>query len=290
MPIYRDIPYVGPPRHYGRERYPKLGITVHCTANTASAEAEASYARRRADSVSSHYYVDHDSIVQSLDTGLRAFHAGSTWPNRHGIAYEFTGQNGWSRAKWLSSVDWDAAARQIARDCEQWGIPARWVTVAQLKNHEGGLHTHDDCRRAFGGTTHTDPGSNFPKDHLLARVQAALGSTITPEGDDLDMAAADRIISEIYTRYLLLRYGVANAADAGDPAKRQAPCLQSLHERQVEHGAVLAAVVERVGLSAEDLAAITTAAREGARLGVSDEADDAVAAALRAGADAVQQT
>jgi len=49
MPIYRDI-YDGPPRHYGAQRTDKRYLAIHCTENTASAQAENSYAKRRADS------------------------------------------------------------------------------------------------------------------------------------------------------------------------------------------------------------------------------------------------
>jgi len=167
MPIYRDI-YDGPPRWFGPQRTEKGYIAIHCTANTASAEAENAYAKRRPDSVSSHYYVDHDSIVQSLDTDLRAFHAGSKIGNDHAIAYEITGLTSWSRQRWLDSVAWPLLVRQIRRDMAAHNIAARRLTVAQMKARElSGIVTHNDMRLAWGGTDHTDPGRNFPMDHLL---------------------------------------------------------------------------------------------------------------------------
>lgn len=185
MPIYKDLPYIGPPNHYGNSYSEKDGITVHCTANDASAKNEAGWATRRPESVSSHYYVDGIEIVQSLNTDLRAWHAGSSWPNTYCISYEFTGFNSWSRAKWLDRIDWDAAAKQIARDCTKWKIPARWVTVPQLRSGTHGFNTHNECRLAFGGTSHTDPGPNFPKDHLLNRVKHFLS------GGDMALTDAD---------------------------------------------------------------------------------------------------
>src|SRR5690554_145970 len=174
MPIYRDI-YDGPPRSHGG-RTAKRWITIHCTQNTASAAAEASYAKRRTDSVSSHYYVDETAIVQSLDTDLRAHHVGSRIGNDGGIAYEITGLTGWSRKRWLSSVAWGKLGAAIARDCAAHGIPVRLCTVADLRAGRGGIMTHDQARQAWGGTTHTDPGPDFPLDHLIKIIK---------EGDDV---------------------------------------------------------------------------------------------------------
>lgn len=174
MPLYSDLPYIGPPRWYGNWRTGKDLIVVHCTANTASAGGEAGYARRREDKVSSHYYVDDESLVQSLNTDLVAWHAGNDEGNTRGISYEFTGLATWSRSTWLAdSDDIHLAARQMARDAAHWDIPVRWLTVDQLRAGWAGLTTHDDVRRAWGGT-HTDPGPGFPKDVLLAEVKRAM--------------------------------------------------------------------------------------------------------------------
>src|SRR5690554_2463042 len=168
MALYRDI-YDGPPRSYLRTKTPKRYITIHCTQNTASAANEAAYAKRRTDSVSSHYYVDDREIVQSLDTDYVAFHVGSHIGNTHGISYEITGLVQWSRSRWMSSVAWDLLARQIRRDCAEHGITPRLLTVAQMREGKlSGIITHNQARLAWGGTDHTDPGPNFPMDHLLA--------------------------------------------------------------------------------------------------------------------------
>lgn len=180
MPIYSDIPFIGP-ANVTSATAAKYGITFHNTSNSrlASASDEASYAKRRTDA-GAHYYVDKTQVIQALNTDLGAGHAGSSWPNRHCIAYEITGWNSFSHDRWLSDVAWNLLARQVKRDCERWDIPMRWLTVDQLKRGERGFSTHDDCRRAFGGTSHTDPGPNFPKDHLIALLK---GTAI--EEDDM---------------------------------------------------------------------------------------------------------
>lgn len=176
--IYADI-YNGPPAHYGNATTAKRYVAIHNTSNDASAEVEASYAKRREDSVSSHYYVDSNSIVQSLDTKLKAWHAGSSEGNSQAIAYEITGTNGKTRAWWMANVAWPLLARQIAVDCKQFGIEPRLLTVAEIKAGKlTGIITHDQMRQAWGGTTHDDPGPNFPLDHLLTLVQAEMGDDI----------------------------------------------------------------------------------------------------------------
>lgn len=180
MPLYDDITYIGPPNGM-RPKATKYGITIHATANTASARDEATFAKRREDEVSAHYYVDSGQIVQSLNTDYGANHAGAQWPNDHCIAYEFTGMNSWSTSQWIDRINFDAAAKQMARDCKRWNIPPRDMTVAQLRNHERGINTHNDCRLAFGGTDHTDPGGNFPLTHLINKVKSYMGDDVTPE-------------------------------------------------------------------------------------------------------------
>lgn len=181
MPVYTAI-YDGPPRRYGSTPTRKKYITIHNTSNArdASAEDEASYAKNRTDGTSSHYYVDRNSIIQSLNTNLRANHVGSTTGNNTGIAYEITGTNAKTRAWWLENVAWDLLVKQIRLDCAEHGITPRLLTVDQIKSGSmTGIITHNQARLAWGGTDHTDPGANFPLDHLIALLEG------TTEEDDM---------------------------------------------------------------------------------------------------------
>jgi hypothetical protein len=192
MPIYQAI-YDGPPRWYGNTRTSKTYIAIHSTENSASAEAEADYAQRRDDSTSSHYYVDANSIVQSLDTDLRAFHAGSRSGNDKAIAYELTGRAAWSRSQWLGAVAWPLLATQIRLDCAAHNIVPRDLSVAQIQAGSlTGIITHNEMRLAWGGTDHTDPGPNFPMDHLIGLLQE----------DDMALTTEDldRIYATIWRR------------------------------------------------------------------------------------------
>jgi hypothetical protein len=188
VPIYRAI-YDGPPRWYGNTRTSKVYIAIHSTENSASAEAEADYAKRRADSTSSHYYIDQNSIVQSLDTDLRAFHAGSRPGNDRAIAYELTGRAAWSRSQWLGAVAWPLLVAQIRADCAAHNIVPRDLSVAQIQAGSlTGIITHNEMRLAWGGTDHTDPGPNFPMDHLIGLLL---------EGDDVTREELQAAIREV---------------------------------------------------------------------------------------------
>ena len=190
MAIYQEI-YGGPGRNYSTTSARKKYIAIHNTSNNATAEAEASYAKRRTDDVSSHYYVDNNSIVQSLDTKLKAWHAGSSQGNTYAIAYEITGTNDKSENWWMENVDWDLLARQIATDMKQWNIKNKHLTIAEMQHGSGtGIVTHDDMRRAWGGTTHTDPGPKFPMTYLISKVNDYLN------GDE-DMPLSDEDIKKI---------------------------------------------------------------------------------------------
>jgi N-acetyl-anhydromuramyl-L-alanine amidase AmpD len=175
-------------RHYG--------VAIHATANTATDTAEASYASHRTDGTSGHAYVDADSLTQALDTDRKAGHAGSAYGNENAIAVEITGLNSWTRERWLSSVAWDELARWLAyiirNDPDYAGFQVRRATVAEMiaNPRVQAFYGHDDMRRAWGGTDHTDPGPNFPWDRLLMAVAQALHPAARPGDDEEDSMGA----------------------------------------------------------------------------------------------------
>lgn len=189
------IPYVQGRNSYTDADKKHFGIAIHNTSNDASDEGEASYAKRRTDGVSSHLYVDHNSVTQSLDLDAKAGHAGSGTGNDNAIAVEITGGNGWSRAQWLNNVAWDKLGRALAwvirNDPDYTGFQVRRATVTEMKTNPKvrAFYGHNDMRMAWGGTTHTDPGPNFPWDRLIQAVNTALAAAAdtTPEDEMTDM-------------------------------------------------------------------------------------------------------
>lgn len=182
------IPYLQGLNDYPDTDRTKYGLAFHNTSNDASAEGELAYATRRPDGTSSHFYGDIDSVVQSIDTKDRCGHAGSREGNENAVCFELTGANGWSRARWLTSIEWTllgrVAAAVIRSHWPDGSFQVRRASVAEMKANPKvkALYGHDDMRQAWGGTTHTDPGPNFPWDHLIAVIKTAQGQPTT--GDD----------------------------------------------------------------------------------------------------------
>jgi len=193
------IPFIQGKNRYGTST--KYAIAIHCTANTAPARNEASYATRRTDGVSAHFFIDDREVIQSLDTNDIAGHAGSWQGNQYSIAVEITGLTSWSRQRWLDSVAWDKLGAVLAAVARHHNIPPVRVTVEQMKANPQvrGAYDHNQMRLAWGGTDHVDPGPNFPWDHLLRVWQDAM------RGDDMATASelveallkADRITNDI---------------------------------------------------------------------------------------------
>jgi peptidoglycan hydrolase-like protein with peptidoglycan-binding domain len=175
------IPFVPGRNDYVDRDGRKYGIAIHNTSNDAADEGEASYAKRRTDGTSAHFYADDNSVTQSLDTSKRAGHAGSVIGNENAVAVEITGGNGKSRQWWLDNVDWPELGRALAAVIRahhpDGSFEVRRATVAEMKRNPKvkAFYGHDDMRRAWGGTTHTDPGPNFPWFKLFDAVNAALG-------------------------------------------------------------------------------------------------------------------
>jgi len=185
------IPYVQGRNDYTDVDGRKYGIAIHNTANDASDEGEAAYATRRTDGISSHFYCDADSVIQSIDTDDRVGHAGSAIGNENAIAVEITGGNGMSRAWWLANVAWDklgwVLAYVITHDPDFAGFQVRRASVAEMKTNPRvkAFYGHNDMRLAWGHTTHTDPGPNFPWDRLFAAVNTALNPPLQEVPDML---------------------------------------------------------------------------------------------------------
>lgn len=167
----------------GRPDGPPLWIVIHDMeahelSNTA--ETTAAYFADPSDgrSVSAHKSCDNNSVVQCVDDDDVAWTVGNRPGNYRGLNYELAGFASQTRAQWLDSYGvamFDVVAPLIRADCTRWGIPMRRCTIDDLLNRRKGITSHNDLRVAFGGTTHTDPGPNFPWDYFLAVLNGTTG-------------------------------------------------------------------------------------------------------------------
>ncbi|MFC9231045.1 N-acetylmuramoyl-L-alanine amidase [Streptomyces decoyicus] len=126
-----------------------------------------------ASKASAHVCVDNNSAVRCVADGDRAWHAPGA--NSDGLGIELAGYARQSRGEWLDQYSkgvLDQAARVVAGWCQKHNIPARKLSVAELKAGKRGIVGHRDVSAAYGQTDHSDPGPSFPWDYFLSRVSA----------------------------------------------------------------------------------------------------------------------
>lgn len=173
------------PRNYGHvERVPRI-IVVHCTdghegptkdSDVAAMFANPTLSPRR----SAHYVVDTDSATQCVDDKLPAWHCGRTG-NERGIGIELCGRANQTYEQWHDSLSLpmlQIAARLIADLCRRHEIPAVYLTSPELRLNRSGITTHSSVSLAWGESSHTDPGPNFPMVKFVNAVRVALGLTL----------------------------------------------------------------------------------------------------------------
>ena len=227
----------------GRPDGPPLWIVVHdmeASETSTRAESTAAYFANPGDgrSVSSHYCADDNSVVQCVLLRDTAWTVGNRPGNNRGINWELSGFARQTREQWLDPFGLAMFAQMapiVRADAARYGIPLERRTVAELKAFKPGITSHNDLRLAFGGTTHTDPGPNFPWDVFM---------TIMTEDD---MALTDADVRKIWTWDLKdgegadPAYKVVNRTDAGVVDLQARPPVQA------------------APLSAEDIVAIAKA-------------------------------
>ncbi|MFC9786424.1 N-acetylmuramoyl-L-alanine amidase [Rhodococcus sp. NPDC127528] len=99
-----------------------------------------------------------------------------------------------SRGEWLSYTgQLDRLADMLAFYCRKYQIPAVWLTAADVRAGKRGICGHAEISEAWREVNHTDPGPNFPKDVLIAKVAAKLAPQPTAPkqgGSDMDALTA----------------------------------------------------------------------------------------------------
>lgn len=200
-PEYPDLTWVEPKSWTNANRTGVQVLVIHDTEGSShaeSAEDGAAYDARRTDGTSTHYFVDNTSIVQCVRTADQA-HAARTQGNRRGIQYELCARASFSRGDWLGAYGLPMlkrAAKQAARDCAKWGIPARKISAGQLAAGTKGIVGHADVTAAFPADngTHTDPGGNFPWDVFIDLIKDELN------GDTVEQADIDKIVAAVVAK------------------------------------------------------------------------------------------
>lgn len=265
-------------------------IVIHdmeMAEGNATAESCARMFHTTTAQKSAHFTVDNTSVVQCVDIDRRAWHAP---PNLGSIGIEHAGYANQTRAQWLDPFGismLNLSARLSAWLCRTLSIPARWLTVAQLRAGERGLCTHADVSNAWGQTDHTDPGPNFPKDWYLRQVQSYLTGA-TNGGEDVPLDDTD--ITKIQKGILYYDLG-REAVNPLTLLSRTYSMVSSLITGEKDQDRALAAIQAMIAAQADVIAAKVVAALppagsgEGGQL-TPDDVEAAVKSALREGVGA----
>lgn len=180
VPINLDTMRMVQAKHWSKDIGPqrKQLIVLHSMeAGEAASTAEncaAWFAGQRGEAprVSAHYCVDSDSVIQCVPEDRIAWHAPGA--NRFGIGIELAGYARQTLDEWrddYSRAMLANAARLCVKLCAQFNIPAEFSAAPDLKSGEPGITTHREVSKAFGKSTHTDPGRAFPMSDFLSTIR-----------------------------------------------------------------------------------------------------------------------
>lgn len=169
-------------------------LVAHCTVSKemgTGAEAVANYFKAGTRKASAHAVGDSNSVVGCVKDTDTAFAAAGA--NNDGWHFEFVGMPDQTADQWddeFSKAMLHRAAPYWRQRAEMWGIPHRWLTVAEVAAGKAGFCTHHDISRAFPNvsTGHWDPGPEFPKARFLELVNGT--TPIPPEDDDVKLIYA----------------------------------------------------------------------------------------------------
>ncbi len=130
-------------------------------------------AKGRPVRVSAHLCVDSDTIVQCVMDNNVAFSAPGV--NNDGIHIEQAGFARQTKAEWLDPFGilmLNLSANAAAQYCLKYNLPVKHLSNAELKAGEKGIIGHVQATAIFKPNNgHTDPGTGFPWDHFIERVQ-----------------------------------------------------------------------------------------------------------------------
>lgn len=182
----------------GNGNLPVTRVVIHATCGSRGypkesakgvAQATANYFRSKSSGGSAHYVIDIATEIHCLPDRTIAWHAP---PNSHSIGIEICADGGeaygrfkpYTRTQWLSpqvKPALERAAKRTAELCKRHGVPARKLTVAQVRAGSRGICGHADVSAAFRQTDHTDPGPSFPWDEFMDMVTGAPSGEPTGE-------------------------------------------------------------------------------------------------------------
>lgn len=138
-----------------------------------------------------HYVADLDrTAIPCVPHDVVAYAAAGA--NHDGVHVCIPGRAGQTAEQWLDDVSAgyvETVAAVIVDVAATERIPLRRLTVAEVRDGAAGYCGHHDVSLAFGRSTHTDPGDEFPWGVLADHI-----TRFTQEDDDMTpLARPDRV-------------------------------------------------------------------------------------------------
>jgi len=182
--------YLGPPAHWSEgANKPIRRVVIHSTVSPCEpggAEQIAAYFRSQSAGGSAHYVVDPENTVQAAYDSVICWHAP---PNQNSLGIEMcdtpgpvptadVGSTTWKKLK--ASWRWTKpnqqkmlkrTARLTAKLCLAYNLPPYFVTAKDLKRGVRGVTTHAEVSKAWGQSTHWDPGF-WPRTAFMLMVRS----------------------------------------------------------------------------------------------------------------------
>jgi len=175
--------------NYGGTRGQVYWVIVHTAEGALTVDQLGNYFANPASQVSSHVGIDDHETVQYVDYSQVAWTARSA--NPYADQAELCAFAAWTRADWLAHTDTmlENTAQWIADRCKARGIPPTKIGPSDVAARRPGVIGHVDITNGLHDGTHQDPGTSFPWDVVMARVNAIL----SPQEDDMTPAQAQQL-------------------------------------------------------------------------------------------------
>lgn len=167
-----SVPFI-PARWHGGTQVP-VAIVVHGTVSPCAkgvARATGNFFAHETNKTSAHYVTDPGETIQCVADHVVAYHCGF---NNGSIAFELCDPQAGPGSRWSDAPHramLERAAHDIAQTALAYHIEIKHVSVADLKAHgPHGIYDHNASRLAFGNTTHSDVGPDFPWTWFMGRI------------------------------------------------------------------------------------------------------------------------
>ena len=241
-----------PSPNYGGSRGTVIWIIVHTAEGALTVDSLGSFFASKSSGVSSHVGIDDHEIVQYVP------YSGQAWTARSANPYadqaELCGFAAWTRAEWLTHTGMlENTAQWIADRCQARGVPAVKIGPNDVAARKPGVIGHVDITNGLHDGTHTDPGTSFPWDVVMARVNEILTGADMPLSKDDVTAVANAVwafnVSGKGTQAQDRLYGV-DAVQLPALAKAVAAISTASPAVNVDAGAVAAALADNTAFLA----------------------------------------